>query len=496
MFKLRHLVETTFPSGEIHDDMEETMNLVRKEWQSKQKHQSWRLVPKRLLDLVWLSCVKYGRVNERGLEKIWEIIKENALKIILNSEIRHGLWDEDFFGVEEGDEVPEKILDRWYLFTSDRSSSTGFSRSDADAALAHGYSRYSDQHNHLFKYLEKGYKASTPEEKLLAIDQILNFIHGIGYMSKWFVEGGVDSLIDLRDKDVKGIRLAGRLTESKYPAIKTKSGKVYIGRIHADAVSKTEEDLESVGWWEDSQYYTEDEARKKWGKASTDDLEPELHRAFRLNRQVPEIPDYPVNKLKEEKAAGKTFIIVDVQPEYEKFVPWISKIVSYLNRYNEEINRIVFLYNGSDTLGMIKEDDYKIWWMENGLEESVIDSSYFYDKGYAFFRYCMDSGDLDEQTISNFVRFMYENNVRDSRDMTRDMWAKYLREYRKTDRKGAFELLHKSEDCVNIPDLMDYLREFNNIVICGGGVTECLKEVEIALQALKKSYDTDHRFTY
>ncbi len=93
------------------------------------------------------------------------------------------------------------------------------------------------------------------------------------------------------------IKLKSLLMEAikRFPAVKTKNGKVYLGRIHADAVSKTgDADLESVGWWSDGVYYPEEEARKKWGAASTDVLEPELHRAWRLHRQVPGIGDEPV----------------------------------------------------------------------------------------------------------------------------------------------------------------------------------------------------------
>jgi hypothetical protein len=129
------------------------------------------------------------------------------------------------------------------------------------------------------------------------------------------------------------------------------------------------------------------------------------------------------------------------------------------------------------------------------MEESVIEGAVFYDKGYAFFRYCMDS-QIDDGATSNFVRFMYENDIRDSRDMTREMWAKYLREYRRTDRKEVYELLKCAGDCVHIPDLMDYIRRFRNIILTGGGVDQCLKEVEIALQALRLPYEIDNTFTY
>jgi hypothetical protein len=43
---------------------------------------------------------------------------------------------------------------------------------------------------------------------------------------------------------------------------------------------------------------------------------------------------------------------------------------------------------------------------------------------------------------------------------------------------------------------MDFLKRYNNIVLSGGGINECLKEVEIALKALKKPYQVDKNYTY
>jgi hypothetical protein len=201
------------------------------------------------------------------------------------------------------------------------------------------------------------------------------------------------------------------------------------------------------------------------------------------------------HKLTEGSLAGKTFIVVDVQPEYEKGIHFLPKLVQHINVSYPEMGRLVFLYNGSETVGVTSEEDYKYWWLEHGLDEEIIGGVEFYDKGYAFFRYCMDSG-IDDDAVANFVRFLYQNGINDSREMTREMWAKYLREYRRMDRKEIFTLLSHADDCVNIPDLMEYIKRFNNIILCGGGVNECLKEVEIALKALNKPYQVDTRFTY
>ena len=43
---------------------------------------------------------------------------------------------------------------------------------------------------------------------------------------------------------------------------------------------------------------------------------------------------------------------------------------------------------------------------------------------------------------------------------------------------------------------MDFLKSKRNIVLTGGGVNECFKEVEIALKALNLPYEVYSRYTY
>jgi len=43
---------------------------------------------------------------------------------------------------------------------------------------------------------------------------------------------------------------------------------------------------------------------------------------------------------------------------------------------------------------------------------------------------------------------------------------------------------------------MEFISKFNNIVLTGGGINECLKEVEIALLALDKPFNILKQYTY
>jgi hypothetical protein len=141
---------------------------------------------------------------------------------------------------------------------------------------------------------------------------------------------------------------------------------------------------------------------------------------------------------------------------------------------------------------MVSEYDYREWLVENGLDEDIAYEARLYDKGYAFFRNCMDNNG-DEQGLINLVKFMRDNNINDSMELDQDFWESFVDQYGNEDIK---ELMEGSDDSINIPDLMDFLDSFNNIVLVGGGIDQCLKEVEIAMDALEKNYDTWYDFTY
>jgi hypothetical protein len=199
----------------------------------------------------------------------------------------------------------------------------------------------------------------------------------------------------------------------------------------------------------------------------------------------------PGNPITESETSGKTIISVDIQPEYKNYISF--NIREWVNMINQHDGRIVFLYNGHDTLGMIEENEYRSWLLDLGINEEIIyDSAIFYDKGYAFFRYCIDNS-IDDEDIVGLVKMMIEYNINDTRELDEEFWNDFIERY---GRENVRELLEFSGDCINIPDLMDFLTRFSNILICGGGKNECLKEVEIALMVLDKPYEKMDSFIY
>ncbi len=146
---------------------------------------------------------------------------------------------------------------------------------------------------------------------------------------------------------------------------------------------------------------------------------------------------------------------------------------------------------------MTTESNYMEWLFELGIEENVLNNSILYDKGYAYFRTCMDSN-IDDDSIVLLIKFMIKHNINDTRDINKKMWNLFMKELQKIqgDISDIRGLLENADDMLNIPDLMDFLQDKNNIVLTGGGVNECLKEVELALMALDKPYSVLKKFTY
>lgn len=196
-----------------------------------------------------------------------------------------------------------------------------------------------------------------------------------------------------------------------------------------------------------------------------------------------------------ESSGGSELLVVDIQPEYEKWFSFkMYNFVEMLNSDHGNYTRITFLYNGHDTLGMVKESDYISWLYEHGVEEEVIDRINFYDKGYNFFRNAMDSG-VDHDEIVHLISFMAKHRVNDSRDVDGDMWDAYMGEY--PNDMNIREKLEGNEDAINIPDLIGTLSGLGSgMVVMGGGKSECLAEVLIALKYFGKSFKLDSRFVY
>jgi hypothetical protein len=76
-----------------------------------------------------------------------------------------------------------------------------------------------------------------------------------------------------------------------------------------------------------------------------------------------------------------------------------------------------------------------------------------------------------------------------------DMWNDYMKETNHI-QQYVRDLLENADVMIIIPDLINFLKNYSNIVLICGRISECLKEVENALLSLDKNYNTLFKFVY
>lgn len=212
------------------------------------------------------------------------------------------------------------------------------------------------------------------------------------------------------------------------------------------------------------------------------------------NRSIVESIRLGYSLIFESAFNGKELIVVDIQPEYEKsfrFKPY--QFTEFLNQHATEFSSITLLYNGPD-LGMVSESEYAMWLVENGLEEDVLSSIKFFEKGYAFFRNVMDAG-VDHDEIVHVIAFMAKNDINDSRDLSEELWNEFSASF--PNDSDIIEYLKDNEDAIFIPELINELDNSTQTpLVMGGGKDECLAEVLIVLKYLGRNYSLINQFVY
>lgn len=209
---------------------------------------------------------------------------------------------------------------------------------------------------------------------------------------------------------------------------------------------------------------------------------------MRINEIITEGLNYPV-------------ICVDVQPAYDN--PVNQKIINFVTK---QTGPVLFFVNAQDT-GTTDDhlSDIAQYWEERAPgyqpEEEGEDENgdYFYkeaqgainwnrfqvvDKGYGYFRAWMDHG-IEESTIIATIRELYRQRVNDTREL----------EFPPFNRRTATQSLIQGaiEEMDGDPLIVEWtsiaqLKNFSGAYLVGGGRNECLREVELLMNAFNIRY--------
>ncbi len=194
-------------------------------------------------------------------------------------------------------------------------------------------------------------------------------------------------------------------------------------------------------------------------------------------------------------------ICVDVQPAYDN--PVNQKIINFVTK---QTGPVLFFVNAQDT-GTTDDhlSDIEQYWEERAPgyqpEEEGEDENgdYYYkeaqgainwsrfqvvDKGYGYFRAWMDHG-IEESTIIATIRELYRQKVNDTREL----------EFPPFNRRTATQSLIQGaiEEMDGDPLIVEWtsiaqLKKFSGAYLVGGGRNECLREVELLMNAFNIRY--------
>ena len=180
------------------------------------------------------------------------------------------------------------------------------------------------------------------------------------------------------------------------------------------------------------------------------------------------------------EANTNSVILVDFQEGYKNAGGYdraISSAVEYINKKQPEVTAF---YNGAD-VGFDDQPDDIMWhYMEYGLDEDLTHLFTFKEKSYAWLRNWMDEGVDDAMTI-RVVRYLVMHDMNDSRDVEDEEWLKLVGE--------DFQFYDDREMGIFIPDIdIGNLKALSNSLLGGGGEHECLKEMQLLMNAFNIKY--------
>lgn len=202
-------------------------------------------------------------------------------------------------------------------------------------------------------------------------------------------------------------------------------------------------------------------------------------------------------------------IVVDVQPEYSGINdggenPVFPEIIHFVNNQTGPVLMFVNAEEHGltgDTIQSVKQywddticpeeeryvhDEENDEYVEN-LDCPKINWNRFtiVDKGYGWFREYMDAGWVSDREIIQLIRYMYQKRVNDARNLTFPPIDK------RTEEDTALHRL--VEEMENVPFIINWtsvaqIKKFNGAYIVGGGRNECLREVELLMNAFNIKY--------
>jgi len=183
---------------------------------------------------------------------------------------------------------------------------------------------------------------------------------------------------------------------------------------------------------------------------------------------------------------SRSIIVVDVQPAYSGIYdgdenPIFEKIINFCQQSSGKI--LMFVNAEEDQLTTDTIEDIKIYWEDSGFDDW--NRVEIVDKGYGFLRGWMDN-QVSDRSIIKALREMYRLRISDSREIvdsfdevsSQEKWIEILNDPN----------IPSHDPLLVFPKSIGKLKEYQNSLLVGGGRNECLREVELIMNAFNIKY--------
>jgi hypothetical protein len=149
--------------------------------------------------------------------------------------------------------------------------------------------------------------------------------------------------------------------------------------------------------------------------------------------------------------------------------------------------------NAEDT-GLTNDNipDIKENWESAGFNTDRWNNTEIVDKGYGYFRGWMDQG-VSDNAIIQAIRVMYQQKVTDSRELFGGDDSEHY-----VEQMAALGIPEEVlDDALSVEwTSVGQLKKYNGAYIMGGGRDECLREVELLMNAFNIKYKRVEDFVY
>lgn len=180
-------------------------------------------------------------------------------------------------------------------------------------------------------------------------------------------------------------------------------------------------------------------------------------------------------------------IVVDVQPEYSGMMDGDENSVftDIINFVNQQTGPVLMFVNAEDqglsgdTIQGIKE-----YWDDSGFAPENWRRVQIADKGYGYLRSWMDHG-IEPAVIIATIRELYQQRKTDSRQLQFPPFNK--RTPQQSLIMGAMQEMEDDPISVNWTSIAQ-LKRFTGAYIVGGARDQCLREVELLMNAFNIRY--------